>query len=77
MISACILMQTQVGRVPDVERRGGADRRGDLGRAGHRPLRRDRPRQARDLDELGKLVVNRIREVEGIARTLTCPVAHL
>lgn len=33
--------------------------------------------EARDLDELSKLVVNRIREVEGIARTLTCPVAHL
>jgi DNA-binding Lrp family transcriptional regulator len=33
--------------------------------------------EARSLNELGKLVVARIHSVEGITRTLTCPVVHL
>jgi hypothetical protein len=30
-----------------------------------------------DIDELGKLVVARVQAVDGITRTLTCPVVHL
>ncbi|WP_055585574.1 Lrp/AsnC family transcriptional regulator [Peterkaempfera griseoplana] len=33
--------------------------------------------QAETVDELGRLVVARIQQVEGITRTLTCPVVHL
>jgi DNA-binding Lrp family transcriptional regulator len=33
--------------------------------------------QARNVDELGKLVVAQIQMVEGITRTLTCPVIHI
>ena len=33
--------------------------------------------EAKTVDELGKLVVARIQSVEGITRTLTCPVVHL
>ena len=33
--------------------------------------------QVLGVDELGKLVVARIQAVEGITRTLTCPVVHL
>jgi hypothetical protein len=29
------------------------------------------------VDDLGKLVVTKIQAVEGITRTLTCPVLHL
>jgi len=29
------------------------------------------------VDELGKLVVARVQAVDGITRTLTCPVVHL
>jgi DNA-binding Lrp family transcriptional regulator len=32
---------------------------------------------AEDVDSLGKLVVARIQAIEGITRTLTCPVVHL
>lgn len=32
---------------------------------------------ADDVDSLGKLVVARIQGIEGITRTLTCPVVHL
>jgi DNA-binding Lrp family transcriptional regulator len=33
--------------------------------------------EATTLDDLGKLVVSKIQLVEGITRTLTCPVVHL
>jgi DNA-binding Lrp family transcriptional regulator len=33
--------------------------------------------EAKNVDELGKLVVAKIQAVEGITRTLTCPVVHL
>jgi DNA-binding Lrp family transcriptional regulator len=33
--------------------------------------------EAKTVDELGKLVVARIQAVDGITRTLTCPVVHL
>jgi DNA-binding Lrp family transcriptional regulator len=33
--------------------------------------------EARNVDELGKLVVATIQGVPGITRTLTCPVVHL
>jgi DNA-binding Lrp family transcriptional regulator len=33
--------------------------------------------EAKNVDELGKLVVARIQGVDGITRTLTCPVVHL
>jgi DNA-binding Lrp family transcriptional regulator len=33
--------------------------------------------QAPTMDDLGKLVVARIQAVDGITRTLTCPVVHL
>jgi DNA-binding Lrp family transcriptional regulator len=33
--------------------------------------------EARNLDELGKLVVARLQVVDGITRTLTCPVLRL
>jgi DNA-binding Lrp family transcriptional regulator len=29
------------------------------------------------VDELGKMVVSRVQMIEGITRTLTCPVVHL
>ena len=33
--------------------------------------------EAKNVDDLGKLVVARIQGVDGITRTLTCPVVHL
>ena len=33
--------------------------------------------EAQSVDDLGKLVVARIQSVDGITRTLTCPVVHL
>lgn len=33
--------------------------------------------RAKDMDELGRLVVAKVQAIEGIDRTLTCPVVHL
>ena len=33
--------------------------------------------KARSIDELGRIVVVRIQAVDGITRTITCPVVHL
>ena len=33
--------------------------------------------EASSVDELGKLVVAKVQMVDGITRTLTCPVVHL
>lgn len=33
--------------------------------------------QADAVDELGRMVVARVQQIEGITRTLTCPIVHL
>ncbi len=33
--------------------------------------------EAHTVDDLGRLVVAQVQQVEGITRTLTCPVVHL
>ena len=33
--------------------------------------------QAPDIDELAKLAASRIQALDGVTRTLTCPVVHL
>ncbi|MFJ3225277.1 Lrp/AsnC family transcriptional regulator [Streptomyces sp. NPDC086783] len=33
--------------------------------------------QADTVDELGRMVVANVQQVDGITRTLTCPVVHL
>jgi DNA-binding Lrp family transcriptional regulator len=33
--------------------------------------------EAHNIDELGQLVVAHVQAVDGITRTLTCPVVHL
>lgn len=33
--------------------------------------------EARNVDELGKLVVAKVQVLDGITRTLTCPVVHI
>ena len=33
--------------------------------------------EARNVDELGKLVVAKVQNISGITRTLTCPVVHI
>jgi DNA-binding Lrp family transcriptional regulator len=77
MVEAYILIQTEVGRAAAVaehilaiEGVTGAD-------AVTGPYDAIVHTQAEDVDSLGKLVVARIQAVEGITRTLTCPVVKL
>jgi DNA-binding Lrp family transcriptional regulator len=33
--------------------------------------------QAQDIDELGRLVISRVQALDGVLRTISCPVVHL
>jgi DNA-binding Lrp family transcriptional regulator len=77
VVQAYILIQTEVGKAANVA--------GEIGQIQGVTLAEDVTgpydvivrAEARSVDELGKLVVARIQSVEGITRTLTCPVVHL
>jgi DNA-binding Lrp family transcriptional regulator len=77
MVHAYILIQTEVGKAASVadEVRGipGVAEAEDVTGPYDVIVRGE----AKTVDELGKLVVARIQAVEGITRTLTCPVVHL
>ncbi len=77
MVQAYILIQTEVGKAAAVARQiatiGGVTKAEDVTGPYDVIVRA----QARDVDELGKLVVAQIQQVEGITRTLTCPIVHI
>lgn len=74
MVSAYILIQTEVGRASQVTRELG-NIQGivavDPVTGPYDVIARG---EAADLDELAKTVVMPIQAVEGVTRTLTCPV---
>ena len=77
MVAAYILVQTEVGNAAqvakDIVRIEGVQLAEDV-TGPYDVIARD---EARNLDELGKLVVARVQAVDGITRTLTCPVVRL
>jgi DNA-binding Lrp family transcriptional regulator len=77
VVSAYILIQTEVGRASDVTR----EVNGVKGIVSVDPVTGPYDVIARgeasDLDELAKSVVMPIQSVEGVTRTLTCPVLSL
>lgn len=77
MVSAYILILTEVGKAAAVAQAvseiDGVEAAEDV-TGPYDVIVRAR---ARDMDELGRLVVARIQAIEGIDRTLTCPVVHL
>ncbi len=76
-VRAFILIQTEVGKAASVAERirdiGGVVNADDV--AG--PYDVIVQAESGSVDELGKMVVSRIQLVEGITRTLTCPVVQL
>jgi len=76
MLSAYVLIQTEVGKVAHVAQAlselDGVQLADDL--AG--PYDVIARVQAPGLDQLGKLVASRIQVVDGVTRTLTCTVIH-
>jgi DNA-binding Lrp family transcriptional regulator len=77
VVQAYILIQTEVGKAAQVAK----DVRGITGVSEAEDVTGPYDvivrAEAKNVDELGKLVVARIQGVEGITRTLTCPVVHL
>lgn len=77
MVSAYILIQTEVGRASHVTREiAGIEGISvvDPVTGPYDVIARGR---AADLDELAKSIVMPIQSVEGVTRTLTCPVLQL
>jgi DNA-binding Lrp family transcriptional regulator len=77
VVQAYILIQTEVGKAADVAREI-ADVKGvTLAEDVTGPYDVIVRAEARNVDELGKLVVARVQAIGGITRTLTCPVVHI
>ncbi len=77
MVHAYILIQTEVGKAAAVARAiielDGVTTAEDVTGPYDVIVRAE----ARNVDELGKLVVAKVQGVDGITRTLTCPVVNL
>ena len=77
MVNAYILIQTEVGKAAQVAKEV-ADIKGVTSAEDVTgPYDVIVRAEAKTVDELGRLVVARIQAVDGITRTLTCPVVHL
>ena len=76
-VSAYILIQTEVGKASDVvneiRRLDGIVEADDV----TGPYDVIVKAKAETMDELGKMVVSQVQLVEGITRTLTCPVVNI
>jgi DNA-binding Lrp family transcriptional regulator len=77
MVEAYVLIQTEVGKAAEVAQRIAEISGVTSSEAVTGPYDAVVHTQAEDVDSLGKLVVARIQAVEGITRTLTCPVVKL
>ena len=77
MVTAYILIQTEVGKAAQVAKAiadiDGVQSAEDVTGPYDVIVRAE----ADNVDDLGKLVVARVQSVDGITRTLTCPVVHL
>jgi DNA-binding Lrp family transcriptional regulator len=76
-VQAYILVQTEVGKAAEVAQEIGQIKGVTLAEDVTGPYDVIVRAEARNVDELGKLVVARVQGVTGITRTLTCPVVHL
>ncbi|MBH1933963.1 Lrp/AsnC ligand binding domain-containing protein [Streptomyces sp. AV19] len=77
MVQAYILIQTEVGKASTVaeviSKINGVIKAEDVTGPYDVIVRA----QADTVDELGRMVVAKVQQVDGITRTLTCPVVHL
>lgn len=77
MVEAYVLIQTEVGKAAHVATEIAQIQGVTSAEAVTGPYDAVVHAQAEDVDSLGKLVVARIQAVDGITRTLTCPVVKL
>lgn len=76
-VEAYILIQTEVGKAAQVAKEVGGITGVSASEDVTGPYDVIVRAEAGSIDDLGKLVVAKIQAVEGITRTLTCPVVHL
>jgi DNA-binding Lrp family transcriptional regulator len=76
-VQAYVLIQTEVGKAANVASSirniGGVVSAEDV----TGPYDVIAKTEAETVDDLGKMVVSKIQLVDGITRTLTCPIVHL
>jgi len=77
VVQAYILVQTEVGKAAQVAREIGKINGVTQAEDVTGPYDVIVRAEAHSVDELGKLVVSQVQAIEGITRTLTCPVVHL
>ena len=77
MVEAYVLIQTEVGKAAQVAIEVAKIPGVKVSEAVTGPYDAIVHATSDDVDSLGKLVVARIQSVEGITRTLTCPVVKL
>ncbi|MFE7194136.1 Lrp/AsnC family transcriptional regulator [Kitasatospora sp. NPDC057541] len=77
MVQAYILIQTEVGKASavaeSISKIPGVIQAEDVTGPYDVIVRAE----ADTVDDLGRLVVAKVQQIEGITRTLTCPVVHL
>ena len=77
MVEAFVLIQTEVGKAAQVASEVAKIAGVATSNAVTGPYDVIVKAEAEDVDSLGKLVVAKVQAVEGITRTLTCPVVSL
>lgn len=77
MVEAYVLIQTEVGKAAQVAMEVNKIDGVKAAQAVTGPYDAVVHAAADDVDSLGKLVVAKIQSIEGITRTLTCPVVKI
>jgi len=75
--AAYVLIQTDVGKAADVASQVGAVTGVVSAEDVTGPYDVIARAEAASVNDLGRMVVNDIQRIEGITRTITCPVVHL
>lgn len=77
MVQAYILVQTEVGKAADVAQTIAKTPGVIQAEYVTGPYDVIVRAESDNIDDLGQMVVARIQSVEGITRTLTCPIVHI
>lgn len=77
VVQAYILIQTDVGKAADVARAIAQVKGVTMAEDVTGPYDVIVRAQSDTVDDLGRMVVAKVQQVDGITRTLTCPVVHL
>lgn len=77
VVQAYILIQTDVGKAAEVARTVGQVKGVTLAEDVTGPYDVIVRAEAASVDELGRIVVAEVQNLDGITRTLTCPIVHI